>query len=372
MEKIKIAHIQLLPLLSGAQNVMLTILNSLDRDKYDIYVISKPGGPLVERVLELGYNYIPLRSFRRSISIMDFVAFIKLIRIFNKYNFDIVHTHSSKPGFIGRIAARITGVPKIVHTVHGFPFHYAQPLPIRFFYQILEKFVSPFCDKIIFENNFEREFAIKHRIVKKEKALTIYNGIELDEEKIKKTYWKRDGVFIIGSVLRFEKIKNIIKTIKAAIEVCKVNNKIVFYFIGDGKLLNECRRMVLTADLEENIIFPGWQNNITEWLIKFDVYLLFSIAEGLSISIMEAMSLGLPIVASDVKGNNELVSDANGILVPINDIDRLSAVLLSLSGEKEKLEEWGENSHILIKERFNLTDFVRKYKNVYNQKNNEL
>ncbi len=367
MKKIKIAHIQLLPLLSGAQNVMLAILNSLDKNKYDIYVISKPGGPLVERVLDLDYNYISLKSFRRNISIMDIVAFIKLFRIFKKHKFDIVHTHSSKPGFIGRIAARIAGVPQIVHTVHGFPFHYAQPFPIRFFYQVLEKFVSPFCNKIVFVNNFEREFAIKYKIVKGKKAITIYNGIELDEEKTKKTYRKRDDVFIIGSVLRFEKIKNIVNTIKAAIEVCKVNNKIVFYFIGDGKLFNECKQMVLTADLKENIIFPGWQNNIAEWLVKFDIYLLFSLAEGLSISIMEAMSIGLPIVASDVKGNNELVSDTNGILVPINDIDRLTAVLLSLSNEKIGLRKWGENSRKLIKEEFNLTDFVRKYKKIYNQ-----
>ena len=367
MEKIKIVHIQLLPLLSGAQNVMLAILNSLDRNKYDIYVISKPGGPLVEKVLELGYNYIPLSSFRRSISVLDFVAFIKLITIFKHYKFDIVHTHSSKPGFIGRIAARIAEVPKIVHTIHGFSFHYAQPLIIRFFYQVLEKFVSQFCDKIVFVNNFEREFAIKYRIVNEKKAITIYNGIKFDKKEIKKIYRKGDNVFIIGSVLRFEKIKNIIITIKAAIEVCKVNDKIVFYFIGDGKLFNECRQMVSEANLEENIILPGWKNNITEWLVKFDVYLLFSIAEGLSISILEAMSIGLPIIASDVKGNNELVSNTNGVLVPINDIDRLTAVLLSLPNEKERLIELGRNSRKSVEEKFNLTDFVRRYKDIYNQ-----
>ena len=368
MNRIKIVHIQLLPLLSGAQNVMLTILNSLDKDKYDIYVISKPGGPLVEKVLELGYNYIPLKSFKRSISVMDIVALIKLIKIFKKYKFDIVHTHSSKPGFLGRISARLAGVPKIVHTVHGFPFHYMQSLPIRYFYQVLEKFVSQFCNKIVFVNNFEREFAIKYRIVNEKKAITIYNGIKFDEEEIKKTYKRTDNIFIIGSVLRFEKIKNIINTIRAAIEVCKVNDRIVFYIIGDGKLFNECRQIVSEANLEENIILPGWKNNIAEWLVKFDVYLLFSIAEGLSISILEAMSIGLPIVASDVKGNNELVSDANGILVPINDIDRLTAVLLSLPDEKERLIELGKNSRKSVEEKFNLTEFVRRYKDIYNQK----
>jgi len=366
-KKVKLVHIQLLPLLSGVQNVMLAILSSLDKDKYDVYVISKPGGPLVEKVLELGYNYIPLRSFKRSISIMDFVALIKLIRIFKKNKFDIVHTHSSKPGFIGRIAARISGVPKIVHTVHGFPFHYAQPLPIRIFYQTLEALVSPLCDKMIFVNNYEREFAIKNKIVKKCKTITIFNGIELGTERIMNSSKMRDDFMVIGSVLRFEKIKNIINTIDVAINVCNKDKKIIFYFIGDGSLLEICKQMVVKANLDENIIFPGWQSNIQDWLSKFNVYLLFSISEGLSVSILEAMSMSLPIVASDVKGNNELVSCTNGILVPINDIDRLSTVLLSLPNEKEKLKEWGKNSRKLIKESFNLTDFVRKYKNVYDQ-----
>ncbi|MBT4334020.1 MAG: glycosyltransferase [Candidatus Cloacimonetes bacterium] len=364
-KKIKIVHIQLLPLLSGVQNVMLKILKSLDRNKYEIYVISKPDGPLVEKVKELGYNFIPIRSFRRSISILDIFAFIKLIRVFKIHKFDIVHTHSSKPGFIGRIAARIARVPKIIHSVHGFPFHYAQPKPIRVFYQVLEKLVSPFCDKMIFVNNYEREFAINSKIVKEDKALTILNGIEFSDGKMIITNKKEDDTFVIGSVLRFEKIKNIINTINVAINVCKNNKRIVFYFIGDGKLFDTCNQMVVDSKLEENIIFPGWQNNIKEWLAKFDAYLLFSIAEGLSISILEAMSMSLPIIASNVKGNNELVSDSNGILIPVNDIDRLSAVLLSLPDKKEKLKEWGENSRKLVEEKFNIKDFVKKYEEVY-------
>ena len=365
MEKIKIAHIQLLPLLSGVQNIMLTLLTNLDRNKYEIYVLSKPGGPLVEKVKGLGFHYIPVPLLRRDLSLLDGFAFVHFFLIFWKYKFDIVHTHSSKTGFLGRIAARMAGVKKIVHTVHGFPFHYAQPLPIRFFYQVLEKLVSPFCNRMVFVNNYEREFAIKYKIVKEKKAITIYNGINFYEEKTNNISKIKGDIFVIGSVLRFEKIKNIVNTIKAAIKVCKINNKIVFYFIGNGKLLDECKQMIINANLEENIILPGWKNNIAEWLVKFDAYLLFSIAEGLSISILEAMSMSLPIIASDVKGNNELVSDANGILVPINDIDKLSEVLLSLPEEKKKLREWGENSHKLIKEKFDLTDFVSNYKKVY-------
>ena len=368
MKKIKIVHIQLLPLLSGVQNVMLAILNSLDKNKYDIYIISKPGGPLVERVLELGYNYIPLRSFKRRVSIMDFVAFMKLIIIFNKYNFDIVHTHSSKPGFIGRIAARIAGVPKIVHTVHGFPFHPYQNKLIMNFYRYMEKFASLFCDKVVFVNNSERETAIVNHLIQPQKVITIYNGIELPKIEIQKK--RKSDKFIIGSCLRFWKQKNIIETVDAAIRVCKQNENIKFIFVGDGELYNVVEKMVYDSGLIDRIQLPGWQKNVTEWLQKFDVFLLYSKWEGLPLSILEAMSFGLPIVASNIKGNNELVSDNNGFLVPINDIDRLSAVLLSLPNKKERLKKLGENSRKLIGDKFNITDFIRKYKDVYDQEYN--
>ena len=365
MKKIKIVHVQLLPLLSGAQNVMLAILNSLDKNKYDVYIISKPGGPLVERVLDLDYNYIPLKSFRRNISIMDIVAFIKLFRIFKKHKFDIVHTHSSKPGFIGRIAARIAGVPQIVHTVHGFPFHPYQKKLIMSFYRSVEKLAGLFCDKVVFVNNSERETAIADHLVQPEKAVTIYNGIKLPEIEMQK---KEIGdKFIIGSCLRFWKQKNIIETIDAAIRVCKKNEKIQFIFIGDGELYEVAENMVNDSGYKDRIYLPGWQNNPTDWLQKFDVFLLYSKWEGLPLSILEAMSYGLPIVASDIKGNNELVSEVNGILVPINDIDRLSAVLLSLPNENGKLREWGENSRKLVKEKFDLTGFTRKYNKIYDQ-----
>jgi glycosyltransferase involved in cell wall biosynthesis len=364
MKKIKLAHVQLLPLLSGAQNVMLSLLTSLEKEKYDIYVISKPGGPLVAKVKNLGFTHIPIPALRRNLSILDSVAFFQLFTTFQKYKFDIVHTHSSKTGFLGRIAARLSGIKKIIHTVHGFPFHYAQPLAIRLFYQFLEKSVSPFCDKMAFVNGAEYNFALKHKIVRKDKAVLIHNGIELNEN-IVRTKSREKNNFVVGSVLRFEKIKNIENTIKAAIDVCKKDKQFTFYFIGDGNLLRHCRKLVSDAGLSERIIFPGWQNDILEWLQKLDVYLLFSIAEGLSISILEAMSVGLPIVASDVKGNNELVSDKNGVLVKLNEVDKLVDVLVNLPSKKDELDVWGTESCRIVKEKFSQQQFVSKYKKIY-------
>ena len=364
MKKITMLHIQLLPLLSGAQNMMINLLTSLDRNRYEIYVLSKPGGPLVDKLEELEFHHIPVRSLRRNISIPDFIAFFHIFKICKKYKFDIVHTHSSKTGFIGRIATRLAGIPRIIHTVHGFPFHRFQPRYVQKFYQMLERIASHFCDKVIFVNSSERELAITKKIVSPNKAQTIYNGIELpDIKKLRSPIIKNN--FIIGSVLRFWEQKNVINTVKAAIKVCQDSSKINFVFIGDGELFMECQEIVNSAGMTSRILLPGWQNNILDWLIGFDIFLLFSRWEGLPISILEAMSVGLPIVASDIKGNNELVSEKNGILVSINDIDKLEDVLTSLPHKRKELSGWGKFSKDLVREKFNMKNFVLSYRRLY-------
>ena len=362
MIKIKIVHIQLLPLLSGVQNMMLSILSSLDPDKYDIYVISKSGGPMVDKVIELGYTHIPLNSLRRNISFMDVVAFASLFKIFKKYKFDIVHTHSSKTGFIGRIAARLANTPKIIHTVHGFPFHPYSKKSVKIIYTFLEKFAAHFCDFVVFVNNSERQMAIKEKIVSEKKAVTIYNGIDYSEQVIKKQDKQN---FVIGSCLRFWEQKNIIATVDVAVKVCHENEFVKFIFIGDGSLFSEVKEMVCNAGLEERILLPGWQNNVTEWFKEFDLFLLYSKWEGLPISILEAMAYGLPIVASDIKGNNELVSSDNGVLVSVDEPAKLKDVLLELYNKSDLLDTWGGNSRKLIREKFALSDFINNYLYLY-------
>ncbi len=365
MKKIKLLHIQLLPLLSGAQNVMLNLLTSLDMNKYDIYVISKPGGPLVDKLKQLNYHYIHVKSLRRNISFLDIFAFLDIYKICKRYKFDIVHTHSSKTGFIGRIAARLAKVPKIIHTVHGFPFHPFQPKIIQFFYMTMEKIASEYCDKVVFVNNSEREMAVKKNIVLAEKAITIFNGIQLPELS---NIQKRDNLkdyFVIGSVSRFSRQKNILNVIKVAINVCKKTDIIKFVFIGDGELFSKCRKMVESENLLDRILLPGWQSNVIEWLFNFNVFLLYSKWEGLPVSILEAMSVGLPIVASNIKGNNELVNDSNGLLISINDIDKLEEVLISLPDKLSELSSLGKNSRKMVEEKFNIKDFLNNYKKLY-------
>ena len=154
--------------------------------------------------------------------------------------------------------------------------------------------------------------------------------------------------------------------IKIAIEIVEANDKIKFVFIGDGELWEDAKRMVRAKNLSAEILLPGWKSNVADWLAFFDVFILYSLWEGLSLSILEAMSAGLPIIASDIKGNNELVKNGyNGFLVKIGDKDSFVKNILWISTHDRERDEMGKNSLKLVREKFALNRFIESYKNLY-------
>lgn len=360
MKKIRLLHIQLLPELWGAQMVMMKLLAGLDQDRYEIFVMSRSPGRLISRLQRMNISHLPLNSLKQKISFSDFIAFFQILYICRTYRFDIVHTHSSKPGFLGRIAARTAGIKKVIHTSHGFPFNDFQPWFVRFFYQTLERFAGLFCDFVVYVNEHDRECAIRSRLIPPKKAITIYNGIELPSKKEPKI----KNRFIIGSAFRFCEQKNPLNTIKAAIEVCRKNPLIDFILLGEGELLSQCRAIVIDFGMQKRIFLKGRVENVNEHLLEFDVFLLFSRWEALPVSILEAMSVGLPIIASDINGNRELVN-GNGLLISLNDVDKLINILSDLPHKINELKLWSEKSYQIVKEKFSLPGFISAYQRLY-------
>jgi glycosyltransferase involved in cell wall biosynthesis len=366
LNKIRILHIQLLPLLSGVQNMMLNLLDGLDPEKYEIYVACKPGGDLVPELMKSDYNFIPLYAMEHHLSVKDIFAFIEIYRICRSKQFDIVHTHSSKTGFIGRIAARLAGVPKIIHTVHGFSFHPYQPLFTRLFFQVMESIAAHFCDSMIFVNDSERKLAEGNILFRGVKMQTIFNGVNVPElhSEVERFEFLKDRL-IIGSSCRFSSQKNIVQTLEASIIACRRNPKLAFVFVGDGEYYSLCTKMVKSANLTDSIFLPGWQKNMLTWLEQFDCFLLYSLWEGLPLSILEAMAVGLPVIGSDIKGNDELISDLNGILVAPGKPETLAEVLQGLPDRRSEIKIWGENSRKTVLQRFNMDEFIESYRELY-------
>lgn len=367
----RILHFQLMPLLSGPQNVMLHILEALNFEEYDIFVASQPGGPMVDEVIKRGYKYIPLPLLKHAISVLDIIVFIQLVIVFKKYKFDIVHTHSSKPGFLGRIAAKIAGVPLIIHTGHGAPFHDYQSAGTHRFYVELERIGALFCDRMVFVNNSIRLYYLAHKMIEPGKCKTIYNAVSKDTlshiESLASLRRPHTDRVTIGSILRFSEAKNIIQTINVAIRICQKRKDVNFIFVGNGEYYGLCLQMVTTHRMLDRISLPGWQINTAEWLSKFDAFILYSIFEGLPMSIIEAMHFSLPVIGSDLPGIAELVDISNGWLISPNQPEKLEAELHLIIDTKDTFLQKGQISKMKVKELCSYDDFIKGYIALYEE-----
>lgn len=352
---------------------MLHILQALPKDEYDIYVACRPDGPLVDEVKRLGYTYLPLPGFVQPLSIKDVHIFFLLYRLFREYRFNIVHTHSSKPGFLGRIAARAAKVPLIIHTGHGAPFHDWQSFIIRRFYLELERIAARFCDRFVFVNNYHREFYLEHKMIKPNQGITIYNTItpeqRQDIEESAKHRQKSADYVIIGAILRFAKSKNIVMTIEGAIRVCRIRKDVMFIIAGDGEYFGLCQAMVNSSGMADRIMLPGWQSDTANWLAKFDVFMQYTLYEGLPISIIEAMYASLPIISSEIPTNIELVNSSCGWVIPIKDVDTLVKGLNTVIDNKENYGQKGHTAKERVMSLCSYESFVEGYMQIYQGQN---
>ncbi len=364
--KKKVLHIQLLPILSGVQKISLQIFENL-RDDFEMWLLCAPqpdgrSDSLITEAKKLGVNVHVEGLLKRNLNLGDFRVFYRIYRFIKENNFDIVHTHSSKTGFLGRIAAKLAGVPEVIHTIHGYPFHPYQSPETRMFYKMLEKIAAGFADMNVFVNKYERQLALTEHLVGERNSKTIFNGIDVPGEKAAGSKGEK---IIVVSVCRFSAQKNIRSTIRTAVRVCRKSEDLDFYFIGNGEFFESCRRVVSEAGLTDRIHLPGWSKNVSEYYRKADVFLLNSKWEGLPVSILEAMSYGLPVIASNIKGNNELVTSENGYLVDVMNPRELEHILLQIPGKKKTLHFLGDKSLERIRNDFNLNDFVTAYKELY-------
>ena len=383
MKKVRLLHIQVLPIMSGVQKAMLEILKRLDRNTYDITVLCNSEGDLTRAVDLSNFNFIVLPELKRKIHpVDDLISFIKLIKLIKKNKFDIVHSHSSKPGFIGRLAAKAAGIKCIVHTVQGFAFHERSSKLTIYVVSLLEKLAGLAGDKVIFVNNKDRIVASQMNLIPKYKMTTIYNGIDLSSfinecpQKITKDLigFEKKGA-IVGMTARLWKQKapqDFISSIPFIIQELPYT---MFMVIGDGPLQYELEKLSEELTIRKNVIFLGWRNDVKDLLKLLDVFVLPSLWEGLPLSILEAMACSKPVVASNIKGNNELVVHGEtGFLVPPENPQKIGERVLELLKNKTLAKAMGQKGYQRVKEKFDirktvyLTNLV--YETLLNNNNN--
>jgi glycosyltransferase involved in cell wall biosynthesis len=396
VENIKVLHIITRFDKGGsAQNTYLSLLG-LRKKNYQLSLVSglslesemkheeiKAKEKDIQILESEGIEYIQCPFLLRRINIIkDLKAFFDIWRIIKKYNPIIVHTHSSKAGLMGRLAAKLAGAPIIVHTPHGHVFFgYFGPFKTKLFI-IFEKLASRITDKIVALTNREKKDHILFKIAEEDKFSVIYSGIELNilkesssEEKqnLKKELGIPENSLIVGTAGRLVPVKGPEFLVKASKYIISKYPDTYFMFTGDGPLEQDLKRKALEMGISDNIIFLGWRDDLVKIISIYDIFVLPSLNEGMGRVLVEAMALGKSIVASNVGGIPDLVIHGkNGFLVPPKNPKQLAKYIQVLLEDKDKREKMGlagkEMAYNFTSERM-VEKIANLYKKLLTQKN---
>ncbi|EPI8559764.1 glycosyltransferase family 4 protein [Vibrio fluvialis] len=372
----KIAHLQLLPLLTGVQRVSLDELTRLSDAQFEKYMLCQSKGLMTDECEKnnIVCHFVP--SLVREINLIkDFRAFIDIYKLCKKYQFDIIHTHSSKTGVIGRLAAKLAGVPMIVHTVHGFAFPAAKNYKQKIVFWIMEWIGTLCSDKIICLHEEDKNTARKVLGAADHKLEVLPNGVDLKKytpasQEKKLTLRSEFGIpnkaIVIGMNGRLWEQKNPIALLHSALTILNCRDDVYFLFTGDGDLRQEMDLKIQESGQQENVKLLGWRNDVNNILKAMDIFVLPSLWEGMPLAIIEAQATGLPCIVSDIQGNNHLVKDnVNGLLFDLSSENQLTTQLEKLIESEEYRLRLGEKALDLVISKYNVDTRSNKLSAIY-------
>ncbi len=321
-----------------------------------------------------GVKIIPMPSLVRRISpAHDFQTLFSLWRLMIRERPDMVHTHTSKAGILGRWAAWLARVPIIVHTAHGHVFYgHFGPLASGFFV-LLERFMALITDRMIALTQGERNDYVTFSVFRPDRILTIHSGVDIDhymsarvnvEEKKESLEISTKGP-VVGTVGWLLSIKGPMYLLKAMGKVWQDYPEATLVFVGKGDLEAELRAKALQMDVSDRVKFMGWRDDIPEIMKILDVFVLPSLNEGMGRVLVEAMASGRPVVASRVGGIPDLVKHGeNGFLVEPGDENGLSAAIKKLLADKIMRNQMGQKGRIMARE-FSVENMIEKIDVLY-------
>ncbi len=335
--------------LGGAQKQLLSLVRGLDKERFNPYILTAYDGLLVDAAKDIpGLKLIRCRFLERPIRpIKDILALFFIYRFIKNNNIDIVHTHSSKAGILGRLAAKASGARTIIHTVHGWSFHDYQSGITYYFYLFLEKLCAYFSSAIVVVSQWDKRQAARQLAGRQDRCKLIRYTINYEEfrnktvaSQARKEFGLSEADLVIGMVACFKPQKSPLDFIKLAGAIKKDFPNAKFILVGDGILRKKVCALINKLNLKEQIILTGWRNDIASILSCLDVFVLTSLWEGLPIAVLEAMAAGLPVVATDTGGISEVVLHGKtGYLVKPRDVgalqDKLEELLMKPYLRKE-------------------------------------
>jgi glycosyltransferase involved in cell wall biosynthesis len=321
--RIKVLHV-ITRFWAGAGGNTLLTATGMDPRRYEVWVAGVPGGDLWAQARAAGVRTVEIQGFREVLAPADLLVLIRLIRLIRRERFAVVHTHSAKGGFLGRLAARLCRTPVVVHTFHGISFHDRMPRRRRAAYRRLEQFPRGFTDAFLAVAPQLAREVVEQRLASPGTVQVVPSAVDLRgipddfDSAARRDLGVPPGVPLVGTVGRIDRQKAPLDFVRMAAAVRVDHPDVAFVMVGGGPLEQDVRRSA--AQLGVDLRLTGYRPDAARLVAGLDIFVISSLYEGLGRALTEALAAARPVVATCVNGVPDLVEPgATGLLVEPSD-----------------------------------------------------
>jgi glycosyltransferase involved in cell wall biosynthesis len=376
---VRMLHIITRLIRGGADENTLYTVRGLDKRRYTVDLVVGEGseleafGPLQDVTVHVVKELV-----RDPHPVKDVVALVKLTGIIRRGHYQIVHTHTAKAGFLGRLAAAMVGSPIIVHTVHGVTFHDQIPAAQRFFYLALERIAARFTHQFVTVGEDVKDIYLRSGIGQAHRYETIYSGMALDEyldaghmsdeerARVRASLGLEPGHRVVAMAARLEPRKGHQYLLQAVQRLKGRVPDLRVLLLGDGAIRQELEWQAQALGISDIVMFLGHRSDLARVLAASDVSVLTSLWEGLPRVLVQSAACGRPILTFDVEGAWEVVRDGrNGFIVPSKDVDAFTARLETLLADHEHARALGEAGRAQVSDAWTVETMLTRLDRLY-------
>lgn len=356
-DRVRVVHLVSTLNMGGLEKVVYDLTRLADRNQFELQVIC------LGEVGELATDYAALGIPVTSLGVLGkgIMSGIRaLSRVLRSDPPDVIHTHNPSPHIVGAVAAKWVGTRVVVHTKHG------RNYPDEFRKVWVNRVATWFTDQVVAVSQDSAEVATKIERITRHKVLTIRNGIDLNKFSGDFSEASRDPLRAIHVARLMYPTKDQKTLLRAVRLIADREPKFQLNIVGDGPHRNEIVQLAADLNLGANVRFLGCRHDVPQLLADAGLFVLSSVTEGLSLTLLEAMAMGLPIVATRVGGNPEVVEDGTtGLLVPPQSPQAMADAMLSLIRNPDRAAQMGLAGRERVEEHFDLRKVVARYENLY-------
>lgn len=366
MKSFRVLHITHSLNVGGLERVVVDLTKGFRENGHIVGICCLDGkGVLGEAAEKTGISVISLNKRPGLVWQLPF----RIAKVIKQGDFDIVHTHNESGLVYGATAAVIARASRLFHTEHGKEPEYLNKKAL----QSVERLLLRRTNRVVTVSEDLRRRMVNSSGLNDERIVTIRNGIDVEEffhpeyrNEIRESLGIRTGSFLIGNIARLVSLKNhrfLLDVFSILLKECR---QVRLVLVGDGPLREDLEDYAKKMGVWDSVLFLGERKDVPNLLAAFDLFVLPSLTEGLSITLLEAMASGTPVVASDVGGNPEIVEKGEtGLLLPLGNTGEWIRCIKCLIEDPDKRKKFSERARVRVNKEFSLFAMVERYEEIY-------